>query len=250
MSSPYQNQTVVVHNNVNVNNNNVNEDRTVVKTQHKKKKKNIRYTGTTLLFLTIVVAVAVTVMISARKVPPTLFGSVTNTNVRTSTSTAIMSSEDDEDDDETWYDADEEKEAGQHDDSDSDTDSNTSDRFDPHEYPSVQQFTPKKEAHGYGNTVTVTKKNTKKKCPACYFPTSTLVGNVCQQLCHDTQQEQTQAVRKGRGWNFLGTNKVQDNWCAGTYLSTNEVQVGKDNFRMACTFKTGSDTGGSIFDKS
>mmetsp|Transcript_14359 Transcript_14359/g.16140 ORF Transcript_14359/g.16140 Transcript_14359/m.16140 type:complete len:250 (-) Transcript_14359:159-908(-) len=249
MSSPYQNQTVVVHNNVNVNNNNVNEDRTVVKTQHKKKKKNIRYTGTTLLFLTIVVAVAVTVMISARKVPPTLFGSVTNTNVRTSTSTAIMSSEDDEDDDETWYDADEEKEAGQHDDSDTDT-GNTGDRFDPHEYPPVQ-YTPKKEATGgYGNTVTVTKKNTKKKCPACYFPTSTLVGNVCQQLCHDTQQEQTQAVRKGRGWNFLGTNKVQDNWCAGTYLSTNEVQVGKDNFRMACTFKTGSDTGGSIFDKS
>jgi len=244
MSSPYQNQTVVVHNNVNNNNNN--EDRTV-KTQQKKKK-NIRYTGITMLFLTIVVAVAVTVMISARKVPPTLFGSVTNTNVRTST-TAIMAS--DEDDDETtWYDATEEKEApGQHDDSDSDTDSNTSDRFDPHEYPSVQQFTPKKEAHGYGNTVTVTKQNTKKKCPACYFPTSTIVGNVCQQLCHDTKKEQIHAVRKGRGWNFLGTNKVQDNWCAGTYLSTNEVQVGKDQFRLACIFKTGSD-GGSIFDKS
>jgi len=246
MSSPYQNQTVVVHNNVNVNNN-MNEDRSTVKTHKKKKKKNIRYTGTTMLFLTIVAVVAVTVMISARKVPPTLFGSLTNTNVRTST-TAIMSSDED---DETWYDATEEKdEAGQHDDNDSDTDSNTSDRFDPHEYPPVQ-FTPKKEAHGYGNTVTVTKKNTKQKCPACYFPTSTIVenGNVCQQLCHDTKKEQTHTVRKGRGWNFLGTSKVQDNWCAGTYLSTKEVQVGKDKFTMACIFKTG-DNGGSIFDKS
>jgi len=100
--SPYQNQTVVINNNVDNNN----EDCTV-KTQ--KKKKNICYTGT-MLFRIIVASV--TVMIAARKVKPdicgpscALFGSLTNTNVRTST--AIMAS----DDDETWY-ANEEKDAG------------------------------------------------------------------------------------------------------------------------------------------
>merc|ERR1712238_357880 len=97
------------------------------------------------------------------------------------------------------------------------------------------------------NTDIVTKKD--KKCPSCYFPTSTIVGNVCQQLCHDSKEKQKRAVRKGRKhWYPLGTNKVQDNWCAGTYVSTNEVQVGKDEFRMACFFITRESD--SIFDKS
>merc|ERR1712238_326876 len=96
------------------------------------------------------------------------------------------------------------------------------------------------------DTDNVTKKD--KKCPSCYFPTSTIVGNVCQQLCQDSKEKQKRAVRKGRAWYHLGTNKVQDNWCAGTYVSTNEVQVGKDEFRMACLFMTRESD--SIFDKS
>jgi len=85
----------------------------------------------------------------------------------------------------------------------------------------------------------------KDKCPPCYFPASTISSgssSVCQQVCYDTKAE------RGRDLTDWGIGHYKPNWCAGTYVTTKEVLVGKGEFRDACIFIT-PNYGSSIFDK-